>query len=217
MELHRFLEYLNRNQYTAVVTQLLDMFSDQPLSHLVMEQHENLKEVYQYYDISEVERKDYRDAEFVRQNACLNQISCTNTELLFGGVRKTLYGSDWITNCLLTKHSLFRMGKGVELFPHVHFVNKAKLADVSCLMLHYKLTSNALVTALQNKDSFSAIGKGYNDFVDFLLRNPDRYIKQTTAAKYKNASALMDSGFLFAGPEYREYVASFAQSMAQAD
>jgi hypothetical protein len=109
------------------------------------------------------------------------------------------------------------MGKGVELFPHVHFVNKAKLADVSCLMLHYKLTSNALVTALQNKDSFSAIGKGYNDFVDFLLRNPDRYIKQTTAAKYKNASALMDSGFLFAGPEYREYVASFAQSMAQAD
>lgn len=217
MELQRFLEYLNRNQYTAVVTQLLDMFSDRPLSYLAMEQHENLKEVYQYYDISDLERKDYRAAEFVRHNAYLNQISYADTELLFGGVRKSLYGSGWITNCLLTKHSLFRMGKGVDLFPHVHFVNKATLADVSCLMLHYKLTSNALETALQNKDSFSAISKGYNDFVRFILENPNYYIKQTTAAKYKSASALIDTGFLFASPQYREYVASFAQRVAKAD
>jgi glycosyltransferase involved in cell wall biosynthesis len=212
MELQRFLEYLNKHQYTAVLTQLLDMFSDQPLSHLVTKRRENLKEIYQYYDISELERKDYRAADFVRQNANLNQISYANTELLFGGVRKRLYGSSWITNCLLTKHSLFRMGKGVDLFPHVHFVNKAKLADVSCLMLHFKLTSNALETALQNKDSFFAIGNGYHDFANFLLKNPDHYIRQKTAAKYASANELIDSGFLFASRDYRQYVASFAQS-----
>jgi hypothetical protein len=213
MNLQQFLEYLDSNQYTAVLTQLLDMFSDRPLSHLV-KQHESLKQVYQYYDISDVERENYRTAEFVRQNAYLNQISCAETELLFGGVRKSLYGSCWVENCLLTKHSLFRMGKGLELFPHVHFVNKAKLADVSCVMLHYKLTSNALETALQNRDSFIAIGKGYNDFVKFCLNNPNYSIKRKTATKYKGASGLIQSGFLFAGPDYRNYVTSSARRMA---
>ena len=46
MELREFLDYLNRNQFTAVMTQLLDMFSDQPLSHLVQKQQEDLKDVY---------------------------------------------------------------------------------------------------------------------------------------------------------------------------
>ena len=210
MNLKTFLEYLNKNAYTAVVTQLLDMFSDRPMSHLIREQHEDLTAVYQYYDISEVEKEEYCSAGFVRQNGYLNQISYANTALLFGGVRKSLYGKDWITNCLLTKHSLFRMGEGVKLFPHVHFVNKAKLADVSCPMLHYKLTSNALTIALQNKDSFHAIGKGYSDFVKFLLNNSDYYIKQHTAHRYANANVLIDNGFLFAGPGYRAYMASFA-------
>ncbi len=210
MELREFLDYLNRNEFTAVMTQLLDMFSDQSLSHLVQKQQEDLKDVYQYYDVSELERTEYRRAEFVQKNACRNEVTNPNTELLFGGIRKTLYGSGWLTNCLLTKHSLFRLGKGLDLFPHVHFVNNAKLADVSCLMLHYKLTSNALETALQNKESFSGIGRGYNDFIDFLLKNPDYHIKQSTAFKYEGAEALVEQRFLFASDQYREFVASHA-------
>jgi glycosyltransferase involved in cell wall biosynthesis len=215
LELQDFLEYLNDNRYTAVVTQLLDMFSDQPLSHLVKKQQvENLKKTYQYYDISEVERMEYCHADVVRKNAYRNEISNENTELLFGGIRRTLYGSDWLTNCLLTKHSLFCTGQGVELFPHVHFVNNAKLADVSCPMLHYKLTSNALDTALQNKQSFPTIGKGYGDFIDFLLKNPDYHIRRSTAVKYEGASVLADRRFLFESDRYREYVASFHKRLA---
>jgi Glycosyl transferase family 2 len=214
MDLGTFLDYLNRNQYTAVVTQLLDMFSDQPLSHLVHKQQEQLASLYQYYDLSDVERTKYRQAEFVVRHAAGNQVSNPETALLYGGIRKTLYGSEWLTNCLLTKHSMFRLGKGVELFPHVHFVNHARLADVSCVMLHYKLVSNALETALQNKESFSGIGKGYSDFIDFILQNPDHQIKQSTAAKFSDAATLIEDGFLFGSAKYREYVDSFAKSPA---
>lgn len=211
--LREFLEYLNRKQYTAVITQLLDMFSDRPVSHLAKKQEENLKAVYQYYDISEVTRTDYRVSKIVAMYGHENQISNGNAALISGGIRKTLYGND----CLLTKHSLFLPGKGLELFPHVHFVNNARLADVSCVMHHYKLTSNALDIALQNKERFSANSNGYADFIDVIIKKPDYQIKQNTAVKYGSVNGLVESGFLFMSEEYREYVRNSAKGLALVD
>jgi hypothetical protein len=200
--LRNFLEYLNKKQYTAVITQLLDMFPDMPSSHLAKKQDENLEAVYQYYDISEVKKTKYNISEIVSKYGYGNKNSNRNTALYFGGIRKTLYGNE----CLLTKHSLFFKGKELELFPHVHFVNNARLADVSCVMLHYKLTSNALEIALQNKEGFLANRNGYGNFIDFLKKKPDYKIKQNTAEKFKSVNELVDSGFLFMSEEYSEHV-----------
>src|SRR5450631_4132515 len=60
VNLESFLSYLNSHKFTAVVTQLLDMFSDRPLSDLASEEKEDLKSAYQYFDISAVTRTDYR-------------------------------------------------------------------------------------------------------------------------------------------------------------
>jgi Glycosyl transferase family 2 len=213
IRLREFLKYLNQNQYTAVITQLLDMFSDKPASHLAREQTEDLKSVYQFYDISDVTTREYRDSAIVTNYGHKNEISNRNAALCFGGIRKTLYGND----CLLTKHSLFLPGKGLDLFPHVHFVNNARLADVSCLMHHYKLTSNALEIALQNKEKFLANSDSYGDFIDFLTNKPDYQIKQSTAQKFESTKALVESGFLFMSKEYREYVESVARGMPLVD
>jgi Glycosyl transferase family 2 len=202
IDIGQFLEYLNRNRYTAVVTQLLDMFSDRTLSHLANKQEEDIKEVYQFYDISQVDKMEYGKADIVKRNGGGNKVSNPDTMLCFGGIRKTLYGN----NCLLTKHSLFRPGKGLELFPHVHFVNHANLAAVSCVMLHYKLTSNALETAMQNKEGFLKNSKEYGKFIDQLVNNPKYQIKQGTAVKFRKASELVENGFLFMSEEYYEYV-----------
>ncbi|MCI0562674.1 MAG: glycosyltransferase family 2 protein [Nitrososphaera sp.] len=205
--LGKFLEYLNKKQFTAAITQLLDMFSDRPLSHLEKTQDRNLKAVYQFYDISDVTKIDYCQSEIAAKYGYGNEISNGNAGLNFGGIRKTLYRN----NCLLTKHSLFLPGKGLQLFPNVHFVNNAKLADLSCVMLHYKLTSNALNIALQNKEGFLANSKGYTDFLDFLINKPDYQIKQKTAIKFRTADALVDSGFLFMSEQYREYIRALAR------
>lgn len=201
--LRPFLQYLNQEQYTAVITQLLDMFSEKPLSSLGnMKQEKNLKKEYAYYDISDVKRENYQLSKLGARFGSKNNISNENTQLIFGGIRKTLYGND----CLLTKHSLFLPGQGLDLFPHVHFVNNAKLADISCIMLHYKVTSNALETASQNKEAFRGNSKGYNDFSEFILKGKDDQIKRNSAVKFQSVNDLIESGFLFTSAKYRKYV-----------
>ena len=207
-----FLTYLERGRYTAVITQLLDMFSDKPLSHLTTNQEEPLKQAYEFYDISDLMRVPYADADIVSMYGSANTLSNSSSALLYGGIRKTLYGDDWMVNCLLTKHSLVRTEAGLELFPHVHFVNRARLADISCAMIHYKFTSNALDTARQNRKGFVDIGKGYASFIDLMISQPDYQLKGSNAVKYQNINELVERKFLFTSDEYRGYVNSLLQS-----
>jgi hypothetical protein len=53
------LGYLNENKYTAVVTQMLDMFSDIALDKLESKADDTLEKKYVYYDISSLEKEDY--------------------------------------------------------------------------------------------------------------------------------------------------------------
>jgi Glycosyl transferase family 2 len=207
-----FLEYLNSQRYTAVATQLLDMFSDKAPTALASEQGD-LTEVYRYYDLSNMTRVGYANSELVQTYARENYLSNQNTALYYGGIRKTLYGND----CLLTKHSLFFLEEDLELFPHVHFVNRARLADVSGVMRHYKLTSNALDIAIQNREGFSGNSKGYRDFIAFLTDKPDQKIERETARKFRGLRDLIESGFIFTSHEYETYAKAIVETEAVFD
>lgn len=200
MSLNEFLKYLNEQRSNAVITQLLDMFSNQPLSCLPSTPQQPLKELYGYYDLADVSRAEYRTANLVDNYGYANEITHDGAALFFGGIRKRLYGN----NCLLTKHSLFRPEE-VELFPHVHFMNRAKLADVSCVMRHYKLTSTALATAVQNQEGFVGNASGYRDFIQFLTTHPDCQIGTDSAARFQSVEDLLGSGFIFCSDEFLEY------------
>ena len=202
LSLSQFLEYLNKHQYTAVLTQMLDMFSEKPLSYLAKKQEEDLKATYRYYDISAVMKTGYRESEIAVKYGKRNELSNDNLAIYSGGIRKTLYGN----NCLLSKHSLFFRGESIELFPHVHFMNRARIADVSCVLLHFKLTSNAYETASQNKEAFLGTSKGYSDFIDLLENRPDYRIKQNGAVELRNVNDLVNNGFLVVSDDYRKHV-----------
>lgn len=208
VDLNAFLTYLNRHNHTAVMTQLLDMFSDKPLSHLVSEQKEDVRMAYQYYDVSDITKTDYRTSTIVTKYGYANQLADSGTALYWGGVRKALYGND----CLLTKHSLFLPGAGLRLFPHVHFVNEARLADVAGVMLHYKLTSNAMAMALQNRDNFRENSRGYSAFIDVLSKKPNWEIKAGTSQKFVSATELAKAKFLSMSPSFEEYAMTRASS-----
>lgn len=208
--LRLLLEYLNNNRYTAVVTQLIDMFSSRPLSECGGLSEGTLKHEYPYYDMSNVTHEPYRTAAIVQKAACNNRLTYAETELLWGGIRKTLWGR----NVLLTKHSLFFQEKDMELFSHVHFLNNAKLADVSCAMLHYKLAGDMIAVAEQNRAGFRENGKGYSDCIEFLKNNPNRQVKQATAVKLCRVSELVQSGILFASSSYCEYVKELSEAKA---
>jgi hypothetical protein len=203
LSLAGFLQYLNDGDYSAVLTQMLDMFSDRPLAALAERQPpENLREVYRFYDISRVTTQDYRTADLVRRYASGNSLPSEEVRLCFGGIRRAL----WNLNCLLTKHSLVRMGRNVELFPHVHFVNRARLADVSAILLHYKLVSNAYQAAAQNRGAFHGISKGYDDLMRLIEAQPQMKIRSESAVELGEVVDLADEGFIFLSSAYRERV-----------
>ena len=183
------LEYLNQHQYTAVITQLLDMFSDKPLSHLTSGQKENLQATYTFYDVSAVRKTDYRRHDLAAAFGGRNELSNDGIKIYSGGIRKTLYNND----CLLTKHSLFRPGSGLEAFSHLHFVDKARVADLSCVMLHYKFTSSARQAAARNKEGFKL--RGYQDFLELLQNKPDQRIKQNGAREFRSVRELVEKRF----------------------
>jgi hypothetical protein len=196
--LNDFLRYLNRKDASAVVTQMLDMFSDRALADLVTETPHDLKSTYRYYDIADVRKCDYRQAELGALFGSDNLPCSARTQLYFGGIRKALYGHE----CLLTKHSLFVPARVPDLFRHVHFVNGASLADLSCVLYHYKLTPNAADVARQNERHFPGNRQLYADSIVFLNNTLHRRITRDTAQLLGNVNDLVANGFLFASEEY---------------
>jgi hypothetical protein len=211
LTLPRFLDYLNKHRYTAVLTHMLDMFSVRPVLGQVAEPHD-LQTTYQYYDIADITRIKYHQSDLAKKYGYRNIVSNADSELLFGGIRKTLFGHDWT----LTKHSLFFPDEKMDLFPNVHFVDNARLADVSCVILHYKLTSNALDMARQNRDKFPGNGKMYEDFINYFTKHSQPHIAQGTEMRFLKAQDLVDRGFLFMSEEYRSYVRNHANKVVPA-
>ncbi|WP_446744389.1 glycosyltransferase family 2 protein [Silvibacterium acidisoli] len=205
IDLRGFLSYLNANQYTAVFAQMLDMFADAPPTGSAGRQRD-LKRLYPFYDISGVTRTDYATSEITREHGAGNTLDSPGAELFWGGIRRTLYGS----NCLLTKHPLF-FPQAVTLFPHVHMVNDARLADVSAILLHYKLTENAIEVAMQNRDQFIHNSGSYGAFVD-VLRRPQGFTVQTqTAQRFTDVAALEKDRFVLLSERYKRYASSLEQ------
>ena len=199
--LSRFLAYLNNRGYTAVMTQMLDMFSDRSISSLRDQKSENLKQVHRYYDLSQATRVPYREDPLVAQHGRRNQVASEAAALYWGGIRRALYGVE----CLLTKHSLFRTGIGLDLFPHVHFVDGARLADVSATLLHYKFAGNAIAEATQNSAAFAATRRGYDRLIQLAEEHPELRLKGSAAQQYERPEKLLETGFLFASSHYDSF------------
>ncbi len=211
LPLSRFLDYLNGKGYGAVLTQMLDMFPDRPMSSLAHKRRESLKQDHCYYDLSEVTRIGYLEEPLTAAYGGKNTIAMADTAVYWGGIRKTILG----IHCFLTKHSLFRTGDGLQLFPHVHYVNGARLADVSGVLLHYKFASNAADEAAQNQSAFAATRHNYNKVIGVITAQPDLRIRRETARTFRRAGDLIEHGFLFGSQEFRTYANQFVADAPQ--
>lgn len=124
ISMKQFLEYLEAGSYTGAVTQMLDMFSDKTFEEISLKEETPLREVFCFYDVAHIDRKPYP--------GFFNAVSNPRIQVYYGGIRDALFG----IHCDLSKHALIFGGKTAFLNPH--FVWRAKLADVSCVLLHYK-------------------------------------------------------------------------------
>jgi len=197
--LRKLLTYFDKSGFTAMVTQMLDMFSEVPLSEMASSTERPPLTDYHYYDLSEMRREEYLLSSLVASFASSNEPTNALTALFYGGTRKYLYGLD----CLLTKHSLFRTSRGLRLFDHVHFVANARLANVSGLLRHYKFAGDVISLAEQNRAAFRATGAGYQDMIDAIRSKPKLRLVRETSKSLSEPAELLESSFLFASPQAR--------------
>ena len=198
LSLQSFLRYLNHHKYTAVVAHMLDMFADEKLSDLESNPNDSLRGKYPFYDLSNIQT--------LKQEKQFQLTSNRKITCFYGGIRKTLFGSD---HFLLTKMPLFFVNEAIKIFPNIeHFVEDAEIADITGVLLHYKFLGNF------KKYTCHAVEGGYhwNNSAEYKLyasaleKQPDLSLMSEAAEKWQSTSALVQAGYLEESQRYGEYV-----------
>ncbi len=208
MPLKDFIRYLDDSGFDAVVTQMVDMYSAEPIGYLAEAGTIFRPSDYPYYDLAEIAHESYRDAEIVRAKASANLVDGPDPGINWGGVRHRLFQ----LRCLLTKHSMFRVDRDLRLFTHPHFCDGAKLADVSGILRHYKLVSNCYETSTLNRGAFVATRQGYADLVALIEREPEQRIyDERLSLELESVDELLRHGLLVSSADFRGAVPELTQ------
>jgi glycosyltransferase involved in cell wall biosynthesis len=199
LKLRDFLGYLNHARYTAVLAQMLDMFVPGPLSALRSDVRDDLKAKYAHYDISEVRKEPYR----------WPGVSDPRVKWHFGGVRGRVFGTD----NSLTKAALLLRDRRLKPFAAVHHVRGARIADVSCVLLHYPFVESfrdKVEEAVRTRRYTDATWE-YDHYWRKLEQDPDVELGGAEARRLGSIDELLDDGFLVVSENYRRWVVGHAQ------
>src|SRR5215211_3478851 len=198
VSLGSLLRYLNERSYTAVVAQMLDMFPEEPLSGRASTLlDEPLKERHRFYDISNVQRKGIREHRPARNNT----YGSDDIEAFYSGLRNALFG----TRKFLTRFGLmFSDGRLKPFAGSGHWVDEARVADLTCVYFHYKFLDGYL-----RKKAAEGLGdqqhwntSHYNEYLKALDSNLSLQLKQESARELRSVNDLVENQFLVVSEEY---------------
>src|SRR5215204_683172 len=203
--LSSLLRYLNERSYTAVAAQMLDMFAEEPLSGSSGAgklPDEPLKERHRFYDVSDISRISMRGHPLFRNNT----LESDEVEALRGGIRKTLFGF----RANLTKFPLvFSDGRVTPFDSSTHWVNNARIADLTCVLFHYKFLDEYLheqATQAVREEHHYDNSAEYKEYLRVLEENPTLRVKQDTSKEIQGVNDLVENGFLIVSEDYIGWV-----------
>jgi hypothetical protein len=188
------LSYLNENRYTAVVAQMLDMFSHLPFSQLEQTKPGSLKSKYTYYDISNIEKRYYK----------YGKLSNKNIQWHFHGIRSMLFGS----NNGLTKAALIFVDGKINPFIDYHQTLDSSVADFSTVLYHYPFTE-AFYTKVKEAIETNRYGIWtceYQRYWDGMTNAPELSMKLPTASCFEGTNKLIEDNFLVVSDKYIQWV-----------
>ncbi len=203
LPLSRFLAYLETRGFTAVVAQMLDMFSERPIAAIDTARGDRLQEKYPYYDTSAISKSVYQ----------WSQLSDARIRTHRGGIRRTVFG----TSNGLTKAALVKMDGRVRPFVDWHQAEGAIVADVSAVLLHFPFVSSfvekAREAARTGRYGRTTTGE-YVAYAAALERDPQLSLMRPTAVRFSGLEPLVAEGFLVASDRYREWVRAESRRVA---
>src|SRR5215213_5675307 len=201
--LDSFLGYLGERSYTAVAAQMLDMFPEEPLSGREEKlEDEPLKELLRFYDISDITRTSIKERLSLRNNT----LESEDIEFFSGGIREAIFGA----RPHLTKHPLVFLDGRVKPMEGLsldsdHWVANARVADISCVLLHYKFLDGYFhkqaVRAVEEENYWNN-SADYKRYLQVLDNNPYLQVKRESARELRGVNDLVENGFLVVSEEY---------------
>jgi len=198
--LSAFLSYLNEHDYNAVALQMLDMLPGASLSEI--DASTSLRDQHVYYDLSNITTHDYES------NDWLHDIDLGTPELRTHrqGVRHELFDMR-DGRPLLTKHTLLRLTG--DLRPsdlRTHHVDNARIADVSCVLYHYKFTATFQAYARRAVDeaSFSNDSEEYRAYLE-ALQDEETELATEGMTRLRDTADLLRNDFLVASAAYEDF------------
>jgi len=194
------LGYLNSNSYTAVAAQMLDMFPEEPLSGRAGNlPDEPLKERHRFYDVSNIRRKSFKN---LRRRFPNNTLESDEIELFTGGIRDTIFATD----TTLTKHPLvFSDGTIKPIDDSAHWVDNARIADLTCVLFHYKFLDGYFheqAAQAVREGQYNNISPVYKKYLQVLEGNPNLRVKQESSREIESVNDLVQNRFLVVSEEY---------------
>lgn len=195
LDLRGLIAYLEQRSFTAVVAQMLDLFGPTGLASLpdtsdVMDSH-------RMYDTS-----DIRKSEYVWGTSSNPAVRAHR-----GGVRDRLFGTD----NGLTKAALVFVDDRIELFADWHHVRNARVADITCVLLHYPFVDlRVKAEEIVRTRRYGVHTMQYARYLDGLERGAETQLLTASANVLETVDQLVGDGFLVVSDDYRAWVAGAA-------
>jgi hypothetical protein len=201
LSLRRLVKYLGANGYTAVVAQMLDMFSELPLGAALArpEPKMPLRESYRLYDIADIDQLDYQSVPGYPKHH--NTVSNTRIRFHAGGIRRRVFG----TNQWLTKHPLVFLDGRLRAVTQQHWVTHASCADFSAVLRHYKFLPDFHERNRANYESGFGSQSDYGLLVAGAEAEPVA-LQHESARPLERVDDLVETGFLIVTDQFLRWV-----------
>lgn len=203
LSLENFIGYLNSKSYNAVITQRLEMFSDEKIFKNKKNSKKFSKRNYLFYDLENISKKNYAQQLqlFITEKPKIGMEK--DIKFYSGGIRRTVFKfGGW-----LTKTALIFLDDNITPLILTHFVNNAKIADISCVLYHYYFTCNYYKKILRviHEKNFQNL-RTYLSAKRLFEKEQEIIIKRPTSRKLNNVNQLVEEGFLSISDDFSNWV-----------
>lgn len=189
VDLHQLSGYLETTKAQAVVTFMLDMYSDRSIRTTLCELGQSFVEVCRYFDVDTYHQRD------------------ENQMPVRGGARHRLFwhGRERAKpSPMLKKIPFAKWRDDLRYEASTHLLAHARVAQLTGVLQHFKFFSDfyeQAKTEVERKEHWDNAAQ-YESYWAVLGENPDMTASHSGSVEYVDSKQLMDLGLMRAPPEY---------------
>lgn len=185
--------WLDKHQFNAVITHMLDMFPDGEIEKL---DKGSFRNYHRWFEVESIRRKDL-------PSGLSNRLANSKLKMCYGGVRDRVFGN----SPTLSKFSLIKPNFRLAVVGG-HLINWAHIGDIECALYHYKFLpkfSERVNVAVQEGQYFNNSSE-YKRYQQALSNNPSLTLYSDKSIALEDSKQLIQLGVMQINDDYAHYV-----------